>query len=64
MGSTASQATNAQVNNGTGNPEWRQTTEKETSMINNYYQSISAMNEYKNWSVEVLKNALFYKFII
>ena len=51
----ASLPTSATINNGTGNPAWVVTVEREQAAISvlSNYQAISAMPAYKNWSIEV-----------
>jgi hypothetical protein len=51
----SSQQTSQTANNGTGNPAYAVTLEREgqTMSTNANYQSITAMAAYKNWSIEV-----------
>ncbi|KAI3652187.1 hypothetical protein MP228_003490 [Amoeboaphelidium protococcarum] len=54
---TTSQATSNVSNNGTGNPKYQVTLEKESqqSVVNSHFQSINIMPEYRNWSFEELR---------
>ncbi|KAI3631797.1 hypothetical protein MIR68_010270 [Amoeboaphelidium protococcarum] len=54
---TTSQATSNVSNNGTGNPKFQVTLEKESqqSVVNSHFQSINIMPEYRNWSFEELR---------
>ncbi|KAI8898795.1 hypothetical protein BC833DRAFT_588399 [Globomyces pollinis-pini] len=54
----ANAQTSQTVNNGTGNPAWTESKEREqNAALNQYthYQAISAMPQYKNWSFEELR---------
>ncbi|KAJ3259284.1 Nuclear pore complex protein Nup98-Nup96 [Boothiomyces macroporosus] len=58
FGGGASAPTSQTVNNGTGNPAWSVTVERDGAISvsqSSNFQSISAMSAYKNWSVEELR---------
>ncbi|KAJ3324844.1 Nuclear pore complex protein Nup98-Nup96, partial [Boothiomyces sp. JEL0866] len=58
FGGGASALTSQTVNNGTGNPTWAVTVERDGAISvsqSSNFQSISAMPAYKNWSAEELR---------